>query len=93
MTYTLNEFQSTLHPSTRHMLASIAEEWITAGGSWDEQTVAKTLHDFTDAELAAECVEGWGLDQDDDDMDSPQSHMGFNDYSHGDLTEAFSDMR
>jgi len=92
MTRILNEFQSSLYPSTRHMIESIAEEWISAGGSWSKEAIAETLHDYTNDELAAECVEGWGLDFIPDD-DSNESHMTFNGYSSGDLSEAFNDMR
>ena len=92
MTQIKNEFGSALYRGTNDMVKGIAQEWITAGGSWDDDMVASILCDFTDAELAAECVEGFDLDFIGDD-DRTESHMKFNGYGVDDLAAEFREMR
>ena len=87
------EFQSTLHRTVSEMSNAIAESWITADGANSPEFMASYLVDVSDVELAAECIKGWELDQDADDMDAPQSHMSFNGYDAADLVAAFRDFR
>ena len=92
MTQIKNEFGSALYRCTSDMVRGIAAEWITAGGSWDDDMVASILCDFTDADLAAECVDGFGLDFIGDD-DRTESHMKFNGYDASDIAAEFREMR
>ena len=55
------EFQSSLYRDAREVADAIAGEWITAGGINSREDQARFLADMTDAELAAEAIEGWGL--------------------------------
>lgn len=84
------EFQSVLYRTETEMLAAIAGEWISAGG----QNTISDQHRFfienTDEELAAECIDGWGLDV---AGDGSPSHMEFNGYSLSDLARAFGGLR
>lgn len=85
MTY---EFQSILHRTRKDMLAAIASEWLTGGGINSTGTVIDMTKDGMTAEAAAaECIEGWSLDQA-DSLDDRPSHMGRNGYTADDLTEA-----
>lgn len=57
------EFQSTLFNTVSQMCNAIAGEWLSAGGSNGRDDIESALRDYTDDQLAAECMEGWGLDQ------------------------------
>ena len=91
------EFQGGAFRNASEMLDAIAGEWLSAGGLNSEETQAEFLRSQTDAALASECVEGWGLDQPGqtlDDMEPPAaSHMDFNGYTAGDLASAFARLR
>lgn len=89
---TRNEFQSMSYPTTARMLNAIASEYLSAGGLNSEEQQAEFLAASTDAELAAECIWGFGLDRAADIGDEP-SHMEFNDYTVDDLAAAFADLR
>lgn len=86
-----NEFQNCIFRSQREMLDTIAEEWLSAGGSNSEETQRAVLADMSDAELAAEAIEGWGLNFPGDF--GGQSHMEFNEYAADDLAAAFERLR
>lgn len=85
------EFQSSLYRTQREMLDAIAEAWITAGGSNAAAEVAETLATTTDDALAAETIEGWGLDQRRDD--EIPAHTERHGYTAADLTAAYARFR
>jgi len=76
------EFQNTLHHSRHDMLYAIAYEWMTACGDNDADTVSLFCGQTTPVALAAECVEGWGLDDE---------WLAARDSSQDDLVAAFRD--
>lgn len=86
------EFQSTLFPSLDSMLNAIAGEWISAGGNNSNEDIRRFFDEATDAELAAEAIEGWGLDRV-ADFDEEESHKARHDYTAEDLAEAFARIR
>lgn len=102
---TVNEFQGALYRSTSEMLAAIASEFLSAGGLNGLEEQREALAADTDADLAAECISGWGLDQpfgaEIDDYDDAgrlistraKSHMQVSDYSANELAAAFADIR
>jgi len=47
------EFQSTLFDSKSEYIASICEEWLSAGGENDAAEIMEAYSDFSDAELVA----------------------------------------
>jgi hypothetical protein len=51
----------TLFPTRDAMLTAIAEAWATAHGHASPEEVARTFAEVTDAELATEAIEGFGL--------------------------------
>lgn len=87
------------------MLAAIASEFLSAGGLNSVEDQREALAAQTDADLAAECISGWGLDQpsgaDLDDYDDEghviasraKSHMQASDYTADELAAAFADIR
>jgi len=88
------EFQSTLHSNLAGMLAHIAESWITADGANSAADIAAAWAACTDDQLAAEAVDGWGLDQSTDAYDvDAQSHMQRHGYDAADLARAFAMLR
>lgn len=87
-----NKFQSTLFPSQRDMLDAIAAEWLTAGGANSNEDIRGFFLEYSDAEMAAEAIESWGLDQA-ADFDDGESHMKREDYTAEDLAQAFARMR
>lgn len=82
------EFQSMLHRNLSSMLDAIAYEFMTAGGANSPEMVDGLLGE--PAALAAECIEGWGLDQADMWDAEAQSHMDQHGYSAADLAEAIA---
>jgi hypothetical protein len=86
-----NEFQNSLFRTTADMLDAIAEEWLSAGGANSEEMQRAFLDESTDAELAIEAIDGWGLDRH-GDFGEP-SHMEFNEYTTSDLAAAFARLR
>jgi len=90
MTPIKNAFAGALFNSTDAMLAGIAEEYFTAGGMNDAETVREIAADMTPERAADDCIESWALDQAPDfpDLSGPQSHMDLNDYTRADLVEA-----
>ena len=93
MTRTLYEFGSALYRNRADMTKAIAEEWITSQGSNSAKFVAETLCRMSDNDMAAECIEGWGLNMADDCGDGDETHMSFNDYDATDLATEFREMR
>lgn len=91
-----NEFQSNLYRNTSDMLAAIAYEWLTAGGSNSTETVSEFLSDFSPKKAAEECISGWGFDEptmidaDETGEEIMVSHMALNDYTASDLEAAFA---
>ena len=92
-TRTLYEFGSALYRNQNEMTKAIAEEYITAHGSNSAEFVAEALCRMTDEALAADCIDGWGLDKADDYGDDVETHMSFNGYDAGDLAAEFRKMR
>lgn len=93
---TRNEFQNILFRNTREMLSAIAGEWISAGGMNDAEEQSAILAASTDEQLAADCMDGFGLNQSsgDDFMgEAMPSHAEFNEYTAADLARAFADLR
>lgn len=63
------EFGSMLYPNARAMCDAIAEQWLCAGGNNKLPEMRKALTHYTDEQLADECIEGWGLDEEVDQGD------------------------
>lgn len=94
MTMIHNEFQSTLFSTTSQMLCAIAEAFLSANGSNSPEFQSEYMAQNTDDELAAQCIDGFGLDSIPSlPEDSEKSHMEFNDYTEADLAKAFAAMR
>ena len=87
-----NEFGGTSYTTQRAMLTAIAETWITAHGTNPVDFAADSFANFTDAELAADCIEGFGLDIV-PDSDAAEAHMTREGYNAADLAAAFAAMR
>jgi hypothetical protein len=93
MTY---EFQNTIYRTSTDLLDAIAYEWLTAGGLNGPDVIKELQADKTDAELARECIKGWGLDEPfdgSDDEDPPRSWMDERGITEEDLVEAFNQYR
>lgn len=91
MTY---EFGSSLYRNPREMCDAVAEQWLSAGGANDLADMLQFLNQMTDAQLADECIEGWGLNQpvDSDDPESP-TWLAARDTDRDDLITAFQVLR
>ena len=91
------EWNSTLFRTRADMLDAIAHAWIGAWGRNSREEVLRSLNEATDADLAAELIETWGLDQPRSpelfEYDERPSHMSEHDYTKEDLTEAFARAR
>ena len=55
------EFQSTLHGNSSEAHDAVAAEWISAGGLNGKDSILEALNDFTDTEIAAECLDAWDM--------------------------------
>jgi hypothetical protein len=88
------EFAGSLYRNEASMLDAIAHDWITAGGSHTQEDVRRILQDFSDNELADDCITEWELDTppDPNDLDR-HSHMMTHYYQASDLTAAFARFR
>jgi len=91
-----NQFGNLLYRSQRQMLDAIAESWLSADGNNTDADQRRFLDTTSAAELAAECIDGWGLNRavgggDSDDENPP--HMDQQDYTAGDLAAAFGRLR
>lgn len=84
-----NEFASSLYRTTTEMLDAIAEDWLSAGGANNEEAQRDFLAVASDAELASDAIDGWGLDRSEDGP----THMEFNEYTASDLAAAFGRLR
>ena len=91
MTRTKYEFGSTLYRNLNEMIAAIADEYITARGSNGTEAVFELLSEMPDSLLAADCIEGFGLNMRDDEGNP--SHAEFNEYNDENLEAAFREMR
>ena len=91
------EWNSTLFRTRADMLDAIAHAWITAWGRNSREEVLRSLNEATDADLAAELIETWGLDQPRSpelfEYDERPSHMSEHEYTKEDLSEAFTRVR
>ena len=58
-----NVFQSTAYRTRAEMVSAIAEIFLCANGLNSRADMLGALHNTTDADLARECIKGWGLDQ------------------------------
>jgi hypothetical protein len=86
-------FQGTLHRTRDEMLAAIAEAWITGGGNNGPEGIAGFIADgHTGASMARECIDDWGLDEEEDDQDEEYgaTFMEFMDFDESDLAAAMS---
>jgi len=88
-----NEFGSFLYRTTTDMLDAIAEEWLSAGGANSKEMQREFLAEASDAELAIEAIDGWGLNLRGDFYFDDPSHMEFNEYTADDLAAAFARIR
>ena len=89
------EFQSNLHRTLDSMIAAIAYEFMTGGGANSPEVIDCFAHQDPSA-LAAECIEGWGLDRADGyegplSEEPAQSHMDEHGYDASDLADAIAD--
>lgn len=83
------EFQNILHRSAAAMAAAIAEEWLTAGGANTTAVIREEILPGATAEsLADEAIEGWGLDQPDQEREG-KTWMEARDTERADLVAAF----
>jgi len=91
------EWGDTLLRTKTAMLDAIAEAWATALGRNSQAETRRNFDEATDAELAAEAIDGWGLDQPRGRRfsldDERPSHMAEHEYTAADLTEAFARVR
>jgi len=91
------EWGDTLFRTKTAMLDAIAEAWVTARGHASPAETRRNFHEATDAELAAQAIDGWGLDQPRGRRfsldDERPSHMVECGYSVEDLTAAFARAR
>jgi len=91
------EWDNTLFRTRDEMLDAIAEAWVTARGHASPAETLRNFHEATDAELATQAIDGWGLDQPRGrrfslDGERP-SHMAEHEYTAADLAEAFARVR
>lgn len=84
------QFAGTLFRTERDMLSAIASEYLSGFGAHDVDFQREVLGERSDADMAAECISGFGLDQPGED--SP-SHMDKHGYSADDLAKAFAALR
>src|SRR6185295_13432353 len=100
-----NEFAGSLYRNQEAMVDAIAYAWLGSGGICGDAE-RKILTEMTDEQLAAECIQGWELDQrsgekeweDPADEDSAEvecadSHMEEQGYDREDLVIAFAKLR
>jgi len=91
------QWGDTLFRTRNEMLDAIAEGWATALGHASPAETRRNFHEATDAELAAQAIDGWGLDQPRGrrfslDGERP-SHMAEHEYTAADLAAAFARVR
>ena len=99
------EIGGVLYRNWRDAIDAIAEEWITAGGANSDADVAEAFATMTDEQLAAECIDGWRLDEerhderndewDPEDEESPRylSVMTRDEWDAADRADAFGRQR
>src|SRR5690554_2936796 len=85
------EFQATMFNTPSQMCDAIAREWISAGGLNSRDDITSALRDYTDDQLVAECVEGWGLSQ--EVGDEGKTWMEVRDIDLSDLKAGFARAR
>lgn len=95
---TKHEFGGFLYRSFDEMLTAIARTWLSSDGANSIEFQKQEIARATDQELAAECIEGYGLDEGGDawdpfDDEEEPSHAAFNGYDAEDLAGAFADLR
>lgn len=81
------KFQSALFYSRTDLCNAIAGEWMTAGGLNSRQDVDDACTQGAES-LAAECIDGWGLDQPESDLD-PTTWMRARETDRDDIVRAF----
>ena len=79
-------FAGSLYRCSNDMHMACAEEWLSAGGKNDRQTMLEFLSKMTDAELTEDCWSGWNLGEHD-----PESNKA--EFSKETLQECFADIR
>lgn len=57
------EFQGSLYRTPRGMCDAIVEMWLCAHGKNKRADMLEALATMTNQQLADECIEGWGLDE------------------------------
>ena len=80
------EFQSVLHNPSFAAHLACAGEWLSAGGMYGQSEILDALKENSDAELARECNEGWG-------MDNPAAGSAADWFDIGELEAAFAVIR
>jgi hypothetical protein len=86
------EFQNTLHRSARDLADAIAEAWLSANGANSRDTQVEALRTTSDEALAAEAIEGWGLDQTESE-DSTLTWMEAREIDASDIASGFAILR
>ena len=91
------QWGDTLFRTKANMLDAIAAAWATGHGHASPDETRRNFDEATDAELAAQAIDGWGLDQPRGrrfslDGERP-SHMAEHEYTAADLAEAFARVR
>jgi hypothetical protein len=91
------EFGGSLYGNRALVLNAIAGEWMHAGGANTDADILEAFATMTDAELAAECIDGWKLDQSEDNgwsgEEAAPSAMERDDWTAEDLAAAFARQR
>jgi hypothetical protein len=85
------EFGGSLYGNRAMVLNAIAGEWMHAGGANTADDIREALATTSDADLAAECIDAWKLDESDDADEL--SAMERDDWTAEDLAAAFARQR
>lgn len=74
------EFQGLLYGTATEVMDKVARCWVIGDGTNSEQDVALILKEFSDAQMAKDCIKNWEL----------QEWLESNDLDHDDLVRAFA---
>lgn len=90
------EFQNSLYRSVSDMTAAVAQQWLTADGHNDTQTIQQEiLPGETPETLADTCISAWGLDQpntNESGQDEGRTWMQARSMERDDLVAAFKQL-
>ena len=56
------EFGGALYATERKAMEAACQEWLTAGGAWDSETIAEILSVQTSKELATDMLAEWDIE-------------------------------